>query len=135
MKKISIRLIWSNLILVMFFCILLGCGDYAVNLPGGYSLVRIYAGAVLIKHSSNGVVINANIDKYKVINETIVGHVTLAELTPERDYSKPGYFIINTKTHEVKEGLEKKNWLEALQKQGIINEPKLNKPSRLDKDY
>jgi hypothetical protein len=129
----------KKLLLGLLFCIFLGslfgCGDYAVSLPGGYSLVRIYGGAILISHSSKGVVINANIDSYKVLDELIVGHVTVAELPPEKDYSKPGYFIINTKTHEVGEGLDRMAWLEALRKINIVTEPKLSKPSRFDKDY
>lgn len=111
------------------------CGDYSVRLPNNYELIRVYAGAVLIGAPEGGVRIEANIDGYKVLNELVVGHVTVAEHSPEKEMSKPGYFIVNTKTHETKQGLDKKTWLDALQAQGISNEPSLGKPSRFDRDY
>lgn len=135
MKINTMRFIGSSLISVICLGLLISCGDYSVSLPNGYSLARIYSGAILIHHTSKGVVINANVDRYKVLDEFIVGHVTLAELTPERNYSKPGYFIINTKTNEVKEGLDKQVWLETLKKMKIMSEPDLSKPSRFDRDY
>ena len=130
----DIRSVW----LVFALSILISvpaCGDYSVSLPGGYSLVRIYAGAVLISHAEKGVVIEANIDGYKVIGGLVVGHVIAAELPPEKAFSKPGYFILNTQTHEIKQGLNKKDWLDSLQSLGIHGEPHLGKPSRFDKNY
>jgi hypothetical protein len=111
------------------------CGDYSVHLPGNYLLTRIYAGAVLINHPEKGIVVDANVDGYKVLGDHVVGHVTAADLSPEKEHSKPGYFLLNTKTHEVKQGLDKKAWLESLQKIGINDEPNLSKPSRFDRDY
>lgn len=115
-----------------------GCGDYSVHLPGGYSLVRVYGGAVLIAGDYiRGVVIDPNVDSYEVLEGIIVGHVnTHDHLTAEdKEASKPGYFILNTKTHEVKQGLDKKAWLDSLRVLGIASEPSLSKPSRFDKDY
>lgn len=112
-----------------------GCGDYSVRLPGSYVLTRIYAGAVLINHPGKGIVVDANIDGYKVLGDHVVGHVAPADLSPEKEHSKPGYFLLNTKTHEVKQGLDKKAWLESLKKIGINDEPNLSKPSRFDRDY
>ncbi len=123
------------LVLIVLIGGLLGCGDYSIRLPGGYSLVRVYAGAVLIHHPEKGIVVNAHIDGYKVHGELVIGHVLSAELPPEKDYSKPGYFILNTKTHEVKEGLDKQTWLNSLRTIGIASEPRLSKPSRFDKNY
>lgn len=113
-----------------------GCGDYSVHLPDSYVLTRIYAGAVLINHPEKGIVVDANIDGYTVLGDhVVVGHVTAADLSPEKEHSKPGYFLLNTRTHDVKQGLDKKTWLESLQKIGISNEPNLSKPSRFDRDY
>ena len=114
---------------------LTACGDYEIHLPGGYSLIRVYAGAVLIGAPEAGVRIEANIDGYKVLNDLVVGHISIAEHSPEKEMSKPGYFILNTKTHEAKQGLEKKVWLDLMQALGITNEPSLGKPSRFDKNY
>ena len=111
------------------------CGDYSVRLPGNYALTRVYAGAVLINHPEKGVVIDANIDGYKVLNDLVVGHVSVAEHSPEKELSKPGFFILNTKTHELRQGLDKKAWLDSLKALGTTNDPSLDKPSRFDKDY
>lgn len=137
MKLSAVRSLWLVFVLTMVFS-MTACGDYKIHLPGGYSLVSVYAGAVLIAGDHvRGVVINSNVDSYKVLNELVVGHVNTPDhLSPEeKDVSKPGYFILNTKTHEVKEGLDKKAWLDTLRALGVNNEPGLSKPSRFDKDY
>lgn len=112
-----------------------GCGDFSVRLPGNYSLVRVYAGAVLISGPSNVVVIDSNINSYKVLGHLVVGQVNSpGHFSPEeKAVSKPGYFILNTKTHEVRQGLDKKSWLDALQMLGVRNEPELGTPSRFDR--
>lgn len=119
------------------------CGDYQIRLPGGHYLARVYAGAFLIVKDRDGrglggdVVVNASVDSYQVLDGLIVGHVsTLDYMSPEeKEVSKPGYFILNAKTHEVKEGLDKKAWLDALRALGVNNGPRLSKPSRFDRDY
>jgi|SRR5438445_2733995 len=110
-------------------------GDYAIRLPGGYSLVRIYSGTVVISHPDIGIVVEANVDGYAVVGSLVVGHVSLASRDPEQEFSKPGYFVLNTRTHETKQSLDKAAWLESLRAAGILGEPKLNKPSRSDKNY
>lgn len=104
MKRRPVRLLWLGLALTMIFNIT-ACGDYSVRLPNNYELIRVYAGAVLIGAPEGGVRIEANIDGYKVLGDLVVGHVTVAEHSPEKEMSKPGYFILNTKTHEVRQGL------------------------------
>lgn len=47
--------------------------------------------------------------------------------------SVPGYFIVNTATHDVRVGLEKQVWLDTLLALGISDEPRLETPSRFDK--
>ena len=113
----------------------ISCGDFSVHLPGGYSLVRVYGQTVLISRPGEGVVIEASIDGYAVVGSLIVGHTKLADHPPESDYSKPGYFIIDTQTHEAKQGLDKSSWLKALKAAGVSDEPKLHRPSRFDREY
>ena len=120
----------SVLLLAVLAGGLSGCGDYGIRLPGGYSLDRIYAGAVLISHPEKGIVITAHIDRYTVRDKLVIGHVSPAELPPESDYSRPGFFLLNTETHEVKQGLDKQTWLDSLREVGITHEPNLIKPSR-----
>lgn len=133
MKLNTVRPLWLGLALTTIFS-MSACGDYSVRLPNNYQLVSVYAGAVLIGAPEGGTRIEANIDGYKVLGDLVVGHVTAAEHSPEKEMSKPGYFILNTKTHEAEQGLDKKAWLNALQVQGICGEPSLGKPSRFDRN-
>lgn len=134
MKLRAIRSLWFWFVLTILFS-MSACGDYSVRLPGNYALIRVYAGAVLIGAPEGGTRIEANIDGYKVLGDLIVGHVTAAELSPEKEMSKPGYFILNSKTHEAKHALDKKAWLDALRALGVNSEPKLSKPSCFDRNY
>jgi hypothetical protein len=113
----------------------ISCGDYAIQLPRGYSLVRVYSGTLEISRPDRGMVIPATVDRYAVIGSLIIGHTSLAREEPERDLSKPGYFIIDTQSDGVKQGLDKNSWLESLRLVGIMSEPKLHSPSRFDKNY
>lgn len=67
----------------------ISCGDYSIRLPGGYSLVRVYSRALVVSHPDTGIVIEANVDNYAVIGSLIVGHVSLAERDPEKEFSRP----------------------------------------------
>lgn len=135
MKHRSLYTIISGLGLAVVYSLLSGCGDYSVHLPGGYFLVQVYPGAVLIDHVDRPIAIDANVDGYKVYGKLVVGHVSTPKPPPEYPDSIPGYFILNTETHEVNQGLEKQVWLNSLRILGITSEPSLSKPSRFDRDY
>lgn len=124
---------WLPSALVLFLGA--ACGDYAIQLPGKYQLTRVHGAAVVINHPDRGVIIDANVDGYALMGKLIVGHVSLAEHAPERELSRPGYFIVDTSTDHVEQGLDKNSWLNVLRAAGITQEPKLAKPSRFDSDY
>lgn len=90
---------------------------------------------MLISRPGEGIVIEATIDGYAVVGSLVVGHASLADHPPESESSKPGYFILDTQTHEAKQGLDKSSWLEALRAAGVPGEPKLHRPSRFDRNY
>lgn len=125
----------AGFIAILAAMLLQACGDYSIRLPGNYRLTRIYADALLINHPDRGISVDANVDRYKVIGDYVIGHVSAADLPPEKKHSKPGYFIVNTKLHSTRQGLDKKTWLDELRKLGIKEEPTLEKPSRFDRDY
>jgi hypothetical protein len=139
----KLRVVRSLGLILAMVLSMTACGDYNIRLPGGYSLARVYAGAFLIFRDRDGrglggdVVVNATVDSYQVLDGLVVGHVsTLDYMSPEeKEVSKPGYFILNTKTHKAKQGLDKKAWLDSLKVQGVSSEPSLSKPSRFDRDY
>lgn len=134
MASIAVRARGLVLVLTVAFGVS-ACSDYSIRLPNDYELIRIYAGAVLIGAPEGGARVEANIDGYTVIGELVVGHVTAAEHSPEKEMSKPGYFILNTESHEVKQGLSKEDWFDAIKGLGITREPSLGKPSRFDNHY
>ena len=107
-------------------------GDWRVSLPRGYSLVRTYASAVLMSDSNHIVVINPCIDEYKVYEDKnlIVGHVTRTPglLPVDSADSRPGFFIVDTRSGVTMEGLEEKAWLDSLRIYGISEKPRLHEP-------
>ena len=49
MKLNAFRSMWLGLVLAALLS-MPACGDYSIQLPGKYALIRVYAGAVLISH-------------------------------------------------------------------------------------
>jgi len=125
-------------------------GDYEIRLPTGYSLVRVYAGATMLTDPTKGVIIDPNIDGYKIVDNILVGHVSCdnLHLTPEDAAScKPGYFIVDMANGyhpplpdtgvympggNLKQALDEQKWIEYLRIYGITEKPKLHKPSRFN---
>lgn len=109
--------------------------DYRVCLPMDYELVRVYAGAVGLQDlRKDEVVIMPNIDGYRVFDKVIAGHVSATGLPlDDAIYSKPGYFIVDMRNRKVRQSLSKSEWLIALEHMNIKGEPRLHKPTRLDR--
>lgn len=112
-----------------------GCWDYGVRLPNGYELVRIYASAVLIVDPQRQILVEAHIDAYSVVDHLVVGHVARAEYPPEREMSMPGYFVLNTRTAALKQGLTRTEWRAALRAVGLAEAPPLSAATRFDGPY
>ena len=111
-------------------------GDYSVGLPRGYTLIRVYSGAVLIANPSHEIIISPNIDKYEVIGNIVIGHVSREGLpSNEAADSVPGFFILDVRNGTIQQGLTEQAWLLALNKLGITERPNLHKPSRFDRDH
>ena len=121
---------------VVYFWFFLFGGDYSIALPDGYSLVRVYAGAVLMADPSHKKIISPNIDGYKVLQHVVVGHVSRDKLPPEEAAeSKPGYFVVDVRNGIVHQGLDERSWIDSLRRYGITTKPTLHKPSRFDQKF
>jgi len=119
-----------------YFWFLLFGRDYSISLPGGYSLIRVYAGAILMADKNHSKIISPNIDGYKVFGHIVIGHVSSDNLPPEEAAdSQPGYFILDIQSGTVLQGLDEQRWLDLLQKYGITKKPGLHKPSRFDQIF
>lgn len=130
--RTTARKVVERLIVFALLCSssMVGCGDYSIKLPREYALVRIYGGAFVIYHPDGKVAVDANVDGYKIYGTIVVGHVSASDLEPEKSYSRPGYFTLNTETHVIDTGLSKQAFLDSLRKLGIGTEPALVKPDR-----
>jgi len=102
----------------------------------------VSADEVLLADPTHAVVIMPTVDGYAIQGQLVVGHVSAPNLPPDPDpprgnmlKSRPGYFVVNTQTREIKDGLDKKAWLEHLQTLRVKAEPNLKRPSRLDRYF
>ena len=100
-----------------------------------YEMIRIYGGAVLLV-DRNGFTIGPNVDGYLIFDEYIVGHVSHERLPEvDKEYSTPGYFIVNLTDNSVLQGLDETQYTAELIKRKIQTNKKLHKPSRLDEYF
>jgi hypothetical protein len=89
------------------------------QLPNSYTYVIVNACETVIANPQEEIVIPANISKYTVKKGIIVGRRENS-CNLERDYMGPyGYFIVNTKTHDVKLGLSRAELREGLRAMGV----------------
>jgi len=127
-------------ILILFILLLAlnNCGgDYNKNLPNNYKLARTSSSEVSIYEPGGKGIIAPNIDRYAVIGDIVVGYVEKPQPPADLEGSNPvlGYFILNTKTHELLQGYGKEKWLEKLRLYGINEEPKLHRSTYFDRNY
>lgn len=142
----------NSLLLVTVFplalvCLLWGCviqGDYQITLPNGYVLARANSYDIAIYGPEDisrvGVIpplivaigVNGDLVFGKVEdshNPWLLENEQLARDEKAEQEKARGYFLLNTKTHEVHLGLTKKAWMAALRDNGIHSEPQMAKPS------
>lgn len=135
-------------LLTLVFLLFLGCfiqGDYQINLPNGYLLVRSNSYDISIfgpEESSHTRVIPPLIVAVGVSEDLVFGKVEdshdpwlldndqLARDEKAEQEKAWGYFLLNTKTHDVQISLTKEAWLVVLRDNGIQSEPQITKPSR-----
>lgn len=110
-------------------------GDYAIELPKGFSIDRVYAGANLLVNPRSEIIVAPNIDGYQVTARLIFGHVSDKNLLGRDSIdSRPGFFILNMDTDSLVLGLEEARWLDELKKMGVVEKPILKEPSRFDRN-
>lgn len=110
-------------------------GDYAIELPNGYELVRFNGLETGIVAPGGRLVINPTVREYAVLGDLVVGNADV----PERLEGQPapfrtaaGYFVLNTDSGEIADGLTDEAWRAKLAELGIGDEPKLNRPTPFD---
>lgn len=113
-----------------------GCfwkGDYGIALPNDYELARIWSGAYTIANEQRALVVGLTVTKYAVKGSIVTGLVTHKRV---EDHSglmgKEGYFVLDTATGALQDGLSEQEWRETLASRGISPPPVLKEPSRKD---
>lgn len=125
----------SKLTLILALSSCLGCMpiDYEGNLVNGYKIVKTSGISYVIAYPDSSIsVYTENITGINVKGNFIFGKID--PLKPElqrlvTNKRNPGYFILDTKKHAYRLGLDKQEWLNELNKVGIDREPVLRRPS------
>lgn len=117
-----------------------GCfvqGDWEVTLPHDYLLVRCNADDIGMfgpKEMGRSRVVPSLIVGIGVHGDIVYGLVAdssdLVYVREMKEMRARGYFLIDTKMHNVQLGLSKEAWLAALRHNDVKGEPQLAKPSR-----
>ena len=109
----------------------LGCGDYNIDLPGNYELVRLSGGGEFaVVQREDGVaniILGPKVDLYGVSENAIVGHVSASEISNDSE----GYFVISLLSGEIVSGLSE-NELSSEARRIAITQPELKRPTRFD---
>jgi len=141
MIKILIKIFLIIILLVLgvifstAFMVFFVGADYKITINDKYEMIRIYGGAVLLV-DRNDRTIGPNVDGYLIFDEYIIGHVSHEQLPKEdKEYSTPGYFIVNLADNSVLQGLDETEYTAELIKRKIQTDKKLHKPSRFDEYF
>lgn len=117
-----------------------GGPDWDVPLPGGYKLWSSYSNCVILSGPQpygmeweGPQTVGPNVDLYQVVGHIVVGHVSFDGLDPKARGDTEGYFIVNTRTHEIRQGFDEGSWMRALSRYGIKEKPHMHRPTGLDK--
>jgi hypothetical protein len=108
-------------------------GDYEIELPNGYRLVRVYGSTICLDKGIDQL-LAPTVDGYRVHGDIVVGHVSWDEhYSRNVSPSVPGFFLVDTKKGTLFQGLSEEEWLKVLKKHGITGSPQLRRPSRWDR--
>ncbi len=97
---------------------------------GEYAVFKTEPNSNLIK-----IIIGPTVDRYQVHEAIITGYVSPwhGPNAPERPVL--GYFVIDTATDRVWQGLDERAWRQRLRELGVTEEPQLKWPTRHDRQY
>ena len=121
------------LILISLLLLLNGCGK-SDPLPGGYAIFFADSEDVgLVLPPKGEILVGPKLAKIGSSGTLIFGEVQPPK-KPERKFQTgsrtPGFFILDSSTGTVENGLSREDWLKKLQKAGLQGEPELVDPER-----
>lgn len=124
----------SLLVGAAFWSAFAACGDYTIDVNGGYRLVRLSGGGVFVlvepKQRGNSILAGPSVSEYAEIDEDlIVGRVEPTSIE-STDIDRGGYFILQLSDGSFSSGLSREEWRHKLL--AMIGEvPELKRPNRL----
>lgn len=99
-----------------------------LKLPGGYAIVETQPNERVITRGAD-VVLFGNVDRYAISGDLAVGVVTKPKPpTEEPDYYddvRVGFFLLDTKTGMLVQGMDEASWNQLLKKLGVRKAPEL----------
>lgn len=115
-----------------------GWNDYAIRLPNGYRLVRTNAPSIFIfrpekpndSGSEKSCTVPPKIIRLNVYEDIVFGETEYSPNADDWGRGVSGFFILDTKNHKVRLGLDRDTWLNSLKEFGVSIDPVLRKPSR-----
>ena len=115
--------------------IFFGCHptDYSVQLPNGYSVVRVNSDKLLIADARPVVVVPPSVKEMGVTGNLVYGRVSRPSVLDPNLKTITGYFVVDTRTGGVMLGMEENAWLRRLRDSGINERPILRRPTRFAK--
>jgi hypothetical protein len=116
-----------------------GPSHYNIKLVNGYRVVKINADEIFIfppdsVHFSvydGHWAVPPKVTGINLLNEIVFGKIERSSNAYPGPQGQPGFFILDTKNHKVKLGMDKENWQRELKSFGISGELLLKKPSQL----
>lgn len=112
-----------RIIAAALLCILLsGCGEKEVELEGGYKYVQLDGASYTITNRENRMVVAPNVSRYKIFGSYVVGERKDADID-DRLSRNFGFFILDTRTGELLEGLSQANFEEELRARHLNSHP------------
>jgi hypothetical protein len=110
-----------------------GCGgDYAVDLPNGYRLVRTNASSIQIfwpenfsGHAYSGLAVPPKIVAIGSTEKLVYGIVETSPHSENAHLTVPGYFVLDTSNGNAVLGLDEQGFKEKLKQLGIASTPSL----------
>lgn len=117
------------LLLSIAIWILLGHPIHArtTKLPGGFSLIAVYGNQFGLCNSYNEIIVGPPIERYAINGHVIIGYVTPGKTSDMFEVTS-GYFIVDTSTGKVNQGLSKTKWHLLLHSHNIIDRQVLRNP-------
>ncbi len=125
----------SYALFVLLLVSLVACGDYRIQLGGGYELVRLDTETFCFDHDHLDSLLDnnlsdANILMYANTNNLIIGQSECVDQSPT--CNRDGFFLIEKTRRTGLWGLSSEEWTSVLKDHGFDEPPILHRPTRLD---